>query len=156
MVQALGWRWIFWIPAIAGGISLILIALFLPEIARSIVGNGSRQLPAIYRPLIHYGRFKGSNRNREKAAAPKFRMPNPLAALKILASRSSILITAINGIYYMDFSCLSGSMSTLFIDKYNLTELQVGLVYLPFGIGSCVGAYCSGILSPTLVNCIPS
>lgn len=147
-MQALGWRWIFWIPAIAGGICLVLIALFLPETARSIVGNGSKQLPALYRPLIHYGRSKGFDENKEKALPPKFRIPNPLSALKILASRSSVLITAVNGIYYMDFSCLSASMSTLFIDEYKLSELQVGLVYLPFGIGSCVGAYCSGTAHP--------
>ncbi|KAJ5657798.1 Major facilitator superfamily domain general substrate transporter [Penicillium longicatenatum] len=148
LVEAPGWRWIFWIPAIAAGICLLCIALFLPETARSIVGNGSRKVSTLYRPIVSYGLSRAPTDvtagNEEDVAPRKFRIPNPLASLKVLASRSSILITGINGIYYMDFSCLQGSMSTLFIDIYKLSELKVGLVYVPFGIGSCVGAYCSG------------
>ncbi|KAJ5663475.1 MFS general substrate transporter [Penicillium longicatenatum] len=147
LVEAPGWRWIFWIPAIAAGICLLCIALFLPETARSIVGNGSRKVSTLYRPIVRYGQSRASTDltagNEEDVPPRKFRIPNPLASLRVLASRSSILITGINGIYYMDFSCLQGSMSTLFIDIYKLSELKVGLVYVPFGIGSCVGAYCS-------------
>ncbi|KAJ3541727.1 hypothetical protein NM208_g4471 [Fusarium decemcellulare] len=36
-----GWRWIFWFLMIAGALMLLLLALLLPETARSIVGNGS-------------------------------------------------------------------------------------------------------------------
>ncbi|KAJ5514350.1 Major facilitator superfamily domain general substrate transporter [Penicillium fimorum] len=146
--EAPGWRWIFWVPAIASGICILLIALFLPETSRSIVGNGSRHVSALHRPIFRYHQSRKSTvlpaLNEEVNTPRKFRIPNPLATLKILASRDSLLITAIYGIYYMNFSCLQGSLSTLFIDIYKLSELKAGLVYLPFGIGSCIGAYCSG------------
>ncbi|KGO65032.1 Major facilitator superfamily domain, general substrate transporter [Penicillium expansum] len=146
--QAPGWRWIFWIPAIASGICLLLIALFLPETSRCIVGNGSRKVSALYRPIFSYHQSRNSSTmsalNEEEITPRNFRIPNPLATLKILVSRDSLLITAIYGVYYMNFSCLQGSLSTLFIDIYGLSELNAGLVYLPFGVGSCIGAYCSG------------
>ncbi|KAJ5185118.1 Major facilitator superfamily domain general substrate transporter [Penicillium cf. griseofulvum] len=148
--EAPGWRWIFWIPAIASAICILLIALFLPETARSIVGNGSRNVSALYHPIFRYHQSRNPTPlpalNEEENTPRNFRIPNPLATLKILASRDSLLITAIYGVYYMNFSCLQGSLSTLFIDIYELSELKAGLVYLPFGIGSCIGAYCSGII----------
>ncbi|KAL4988373.1 MFS general substrate transporter [Aspergillus falconensis] len=166
LVQSPGWRWIFWLLAIASGICLLSIALFLPETSRLIVGNGSREVSALYRPLFCYYRLKkptipsisttstaeSVNRNgegeevgNETTAGPrKFRIPNPLAMLKILADRNTLLITSIYGIYYMNFSCLQASLSTLVIDIYGFSELNAGLVYLPFGVGSCIGAYCSG------------
>jgi hypothetical protein len=128
----------------------LLIALFLPETARSIVGNGSRNVSALYHPIFryHHSRIPTplSALNEQENTTRNFRIPNPLATLKILASRDSLLITAIYGVYYMNFSCLQGSLSTLFIEIYKLSELKAGLVYLPFGIGSCIGAYCSGII----------
>ncbi|KAJ5718259.1 MFS general substrate transporter [Penicillium malachiteum] len=123
-VEGPGWRWIFWVPALIAGTLLFGIALFLPETARSIVGNGSRKVSALYQPLIKFGPSRESAGDQEEAIPRKFRIPNPLASLRILISRSSILITAINGIYYMDFSCLQSSMSSLFTDIYGLSEIQ--------------------------------
>lgn len=124
------------------------MALFLPETSRCIVGNGSRNVSALYRPIFRYHQSRKSipqqALNEEETIPRNFRIPNPLATLKVLASRDSLLITAIYGVYYMNFSCLQGSLSTLFIDIYRLSELKAGLVYLPFGVGSCIGAYCSG------------
>jgi multidrug resistance protein len=42
LAQKAGWRWIFGFLAISGALSLVLIAVKLPETARNIVGNGSR------------------------------------------------------------------------------------------------------------------
>ncbi|KAI9369765.1 major facilitator superfamily domain-containing protein [Aspergillus egyptiacus] len=165
LVQSPGWRWIFWLLAIAAGICLLSIALFLPETSRFIVGNGSREVSALYRPIFRYDRAKhdttaitsatitpsdsnmqgAEQEGRRTAATPrKFRIPNPLSMLKILADRNTLLITLIYGVYYMNFSCLQASLSTLVIDIYGFSELKAGLVYLPFGVGSCIGAYCSG------------
>lgn len=63
----------------------------------------------------------------------------------MLWAKDTALITTIYGIYYMDFSCLQGSLSPLFINLYHLSKLNAGLIYLPFGVGSVMGAYCSGI-----------
>ncbi|KAJ5714851.1 Major facilitator superfamily domain general substrate transporter [Penicillium malachiteum] len=127
LVEGPGWRWIFWVPALVAGTLLFGIALFLPETARSIFGNGSRKVSSLYKPLVKVGRSRDSaalHGDQEEALPRKFRIPNPLASLRILMSRSSVLITAINGVYYMVSSCLQSSMSSLFTEIYGLSEIQ--------------------------------
>jgi hypothetical protein len=58
----------------------------------------------------------------------------------------SALITLIFGIFYMNLSSLQASTSTLFIEIHGISGLQLGLVYLPSGIGSCIGAYGAGMV----------
>lgn len=86
----------------------------------------------------------GPPEQQDEAIQQPFRIPNPLTSLKMLWAKDTALITLIYGIYYMNFSCLQASISTLFISLYGLSEVKAGLIYLPFGIGSCIGAYCSG------------
>jgi MFS family permease len=157
LVQAPGWRWIFWVPAIASEICLSSIDLFLPETSRFIAGKVSRKTSTYHHPLIDYYQLRKVNAvvgsNEAEVARRAFRIRNPLATLRILAARDSLLITAIYGIYNMTFSCFQGSLSNLFIEIYGLSELKARLVYLPFGVGSCVGAYCSGtIICPPRVK----
>lgn len=160
LAQHPGWRWIFWILAIFSGLCLLLISFFLPETSRFIVGNGSRNVSGLHRTLFSYlcpskslcsQNVFGCSENVTpeqpgEVASKPFRIPNPLASLKILWTKDTALITLIYGIYYMNFSCLQASISTLFTKLYGLSELQAGLIYLPFGVGSCLGAYCSGSL----------
>ncbi|PGH11174.1 hypothetical protein AJ79_05016 [Helicocarpus griseus UAMH5409] len=155
LAQHPGWRWIFWLLAISSGLCFLLIVLFLPETFRFIVGNGSRKVSGLHRTLFSYPQQLISSRSQnvcassedtsnDEVARKPFRVPNPLASLRILWAKDTALIMLINGIYYTNFSCLQASMSTLFIKLYGLSELHAGLVYLPFGVGSCLGAYCSG------------
>ncbi|KAL8680722.1 MAG: hypothetical protein Q9186_003121 [Xanthomendoza sp. 1 TL-2023] len=158
LTQHLGWRWIFWILAIASGVCLFLISVFLPKPSRSIVGNGYQEVSGLHRTLISYvglstpsrlpesavGANESSSNRQDKKLQRKFHIPNPLASLKMSWAKDTALITTIYGIYYMDLSCLQASLSPLFIDIYRLSEFNAGLIYLPFGVGSVAGAYCSG------------
>lgn len=159
MVQLPGWRWIFWFLAISSGLCLLMITTFLPETSRYIVGTGSRKATSIHRPLLTW--FQPSAllpRHEESANVEKtqselallperrqLRIPNPLASLRLLWAKDTALITSIYGIYYMNFSCLQASLSSILINVYRISELKAGLAYLPFGIGSCIGSYLSGM-----------
>ena len=161
LTQQLGWRWIFWTLAISSGVCLILILVFLPETSRYVVGNGSRKTSGLNVALISYlhrlkpsclldaatSENRGSIDHQGRDTVRKLRIPNPLASLKLLWAKDTALITTVYGVYYMVFSCLQASLSPLFIDLYHLSELNAGLIYLPFGAGSVGGAYCSGTLS---------
>jgi MFS family permease len=152
------WRWTFWFLVISSGLSLLLIALFLPETSRFIVGNGSRPVTGLERSIISHIQLRRiRNHNREDPERPLedrpdepvrrgFHIPNPLVSLKILWAKDAILITFINGIYYMNFSCLQASLSTLAIKIYGYSELEAGLLYLPFGIGSILDTNCAGVV----------
>jgi hypothetical protein len=143
---------------LASGSCLVLIVLFLPETSRSMVRNGSVKASGIHRTLFSYllalafFRPKDEVDNLENGtsilvAEPQrkpFRFPNPLSSLKLLLAKDTFLVTLIFGVWYMTFSCLQASMSVLFIDIYKLSELNTGLVYLPFGVAAVIGAYCAG------------
>jgi hypothetical protein len=145
----------------SSGLCLILIFIILPETSRFVVGNGSQKASGLHRTFLSYLHpsksphvqdcFRDSEigvvGQQEAITRKPFRVPNPLASLKMPWAKDTALITLIYGVYYMNFSCLQASMSTLFIKLYGLSELKAGLIYLPFGVGSCIGAYCSGSLS---------
>lgn len=46
----------------------------------------------------------------------------------------------------MTYGCIQASLSSLFIDIYGFEELEVGLVYLPFGFGCLIASFISGML----------
>ncbi len=50
--------------------------------------------------------------------------------------------TDIRDVLY-EFELLDASTATLFTSLYDLSEVQAGLIFLPFGVGSLIGAYCS-------------
>ena len=155
-----GWRWIFWFLSILSGTCLFLIALLLPETARSIVGNGSGKVSGLRRTVLSHFRIStlspSRNKPNDSSSDPvalieyhtgrRLRLPNPLASLKLLWAKDSALVTLIFGIFYMNLSSLQASTSTLFIEVHDISGFQLGLVYLPSGIGSCIGAYCAGML----------
>ena len=161
LTQQLGWRWILWTLAISSGVCLLLILIFLPETSRYVVGNGSRKTSGLSVALISYFHSQGPSSvlnatTSENGASPvqqgeatvqRLRRPNPLASLKLLWAKDTALITTIYGVYYMAPSRPQASLSPFFIDLYHLSELNAGLIYLPFGAGSVAGAYTSSTLS---------
>ncbi|KAF6828735.1 hypothetical protein CMUS01_08444 [Colletotrichum musicola] len=85
-------------------------------------------------------------------AKRRLKLPNPLKSLRLLWAKDSALITLIFGVFYMNLSSLQASLSTLFVEIYSILGLQLGLVYLPSGVGSCIGAYFSGVAFPILLS----
>jgi MFS family permease len=158
-----GWRWIFGFLAIWSSICLLLMVLLLPETARSVVGNGSQKVTGLRRPLLAITSFrspeqvlyspeKDSDSGTEPVSLPedgrrtrRLKFPNPLASLKLLWAKDSALITMIFGVFYMNLSSLQASTSTLFVQIHSIDGIELGLVYLPSGIGSCIGAYHAGM-----------
>ena len=130
--------------------------MFLPETSRSVVGIGTQIVSGLHRPLISYFRVQKaskfenemaseSNRIPQKiqnfgSPSSKFRFPNPTTSLKMLGAKDLALVTSIYGIFYMNSSCLQASLSPIFIDLYEFSELNAGLIYLPFVAGSVTGA----------------
>ncbi|KAH8587084.1 major facilitator superfamily domain-containing protein [Bisporella sp. PMI_857] len=160
LTSYLGWPWIFWFLSILSGACLFLIALLLPETARPIVGNGSGKATGLRRTIVSYirdsTRSPSRNLTDEASSEPamladghvkgSLRLPNPLKSLKLLWVKDTALITLIFGFFYMNLCALQASTSTLFIAVYGISGIKLGLVYLPSGIGSCIGAYCAGTL----------
>jgi MFS family permease len=143
-----GWRWVFWFLTITSAIVLLAIALVLPETARGVVGNGiiappqfSRPwLPVLMRPWLAHETRGSSLIFRQKS------LPNPWKSLQVLGRPETTVAILGGSILYMVYCSSHASLSTGFASIYNLTRLQTGLVYLPFGGGSLLATIISGWL----------
>lgn len=146
LADKLGWWWIFWILAICGGVYLVFHVVFFPETGRSVVGNGSIPPPRVDASLLQL--LKGSKHpiDTPRPPRPKLRAPNPMASLKLLLHKDMALVLFINGIFYTAFYMIMASLPSVFADIYGLTPLQVGLCYLPFGVGCGIACIIAGRL----------
>jgi len=71
------------------------------------------------------------------------RIPNPIKCLRVL-SRKDVAVSIMPGsLLYTVYSCIHTSLSTITTQTYHLQEWQVGLVYLPFGIGAIISTLVS-------------
>ncbi|KAH8772109.1 major facilitator superfamily domain-containing protein [Hyaloscypha finlandica] len=150
LTYAADWSWIFWFLSIAAGIGLTTMIFLLPETSRNLVGNGSTRPPKYLRLPIR-GLMRHWNKSHI-AENHKWRTPNPLKSLKILARKDNIGIIIACGFLYTVYTCLNVSLSILFIDIYKLNQWQAGLIYLPFGIGGSVSTTARGLLTDKAVG----
>ncbi|KAI0107920.1 MFS general substrate transporter [Hypoxylon sp. NC0597] len=141
------WSWpsIFWFSAIASTAVLLAIILFLPETRRSIVGNGSIRPPLINTSPIPIlcpptQRTDGQESHNKTQA----RWLNPISILSLLRNRATLVAVCCFGIYYTIYSCLQASLSTVFVESYNISGLVAGLSYLPFGVSCMISTFLAG------------
>ena len=167
-----GFEWVFWALVIFGATVLCIVALALPETARSVVGNGSKEATGWDRTVWNVlmgqrgGERKepkggcdlegangkvgsGSSEMKQKGKTgkrEKFKLANPLAPIRIILWKDTALILWIAGSPYAVWYCIQASIPTIFKDVYGFNEIQVGLSYLTGGAGTVVGGYANGKL----------
>ncbi|PWY84256.1 MFS transporter [Aspergillus eucalypticola CBS 122712] len=143
LTQFLGWPFIFWLLAILAGAFVIVLVIFLPETARKVVGNGSRS-PPIWNLS---GLQLCSRRQRAEAhssACIHLSFPNPLKALTIIFHKDVFLILLGNGVAIAGYFAVTGTITSQFSRIYGFNEVQIGLCYLPLGVGNLIAAYTQG------------
>ncbi|EIW69113.1 hypothetical protein TREMEDRAFT_31494 [Tremella mesenterica DSM 1558] len=164
LAQTLGWRSIFWFLTIATGVVLVPLIFFLPETLRSLVGDGSIPPPALNCSpgvLLQRRRMQKANDDlapeehierppRKKVSlrlTPSYCTPDiqyePLSAFIILLTPEILLVFIFVSLLYVEFYNNLTVYSTALKDSYGLSELKIGLCYLPSGIGSV----CSSLLN---------
>lgn len=148
--QYLGWRAIFWFCLIYAATWLIPYTLAVPETCRKVVGNGSIPARGWNMTALDFYRRRMTARCVDNSAdeAPKRepRFPNPLNALRVVFEKDLALLLFYNTMIYLVFILIAATLSTQFADIYHLTDLQIGLCYLPYGLGCCVAAISQGYI----------
>ena len=158
LVQFLGWRAIFWFLAVVAASYLVLFALSVPETARNVVGNGS--IPpqgwnmTLWRYIQHRkqrsarqkltDQEKGEHKTTIKSPERKLRWPNPLKTLLVIREPDMALVLFYNALIYTAFYDLMASLPKLFQEIYHFNDLQIGLCYLPFGVGCALAGILNG------------
>lgn len=126
------------------------MVLLLPETARKVVENGCIAAAGIHKvpfPKL-IGLRQTPSSNTVSAIKRPLRIPNPLICLHTLFQKDTGIVVATIGILYMAYTCMQASLSSTFIDVYHFAELESGLIYLPFGFGCALAAFCTGNTDP--------
>lgn len=148
LAGSLGWRAIFWFLTIYSGVFLLLLIILLPETLRSVVGNGSLipSSPIAIYPLSIYQKVTKvawKSKADHPQLAPKKHI-DLLGPLKILSSKYAAPIIVFIAVYYAVWQMSITAMSSLFKERYGLSETQIGLTFIANGVGSMIGTTVTG------------
>lgn len=154
--QYLGWQAIFWFLTIFAVPVFILLMVFLPETCHKVVGNGSippthilnKSIMSYYqeKKQIRQGLPIDRDQQESLSRTVKWRFPNPLRTLAVLFNmEAACLMLYIGLLLAVHYLILSG-IPSIFGEIYNFNEIQLGLVYIPYGCGSVVSAFTTGKL----------
>ena len=149
----LGWRSIFWFLTILAAAFLIPFLATVPETGRNIVGDGSIPPQGWNMCLLNYLALRKSTQtlnqgtiSEEKkalggklSARRRLRCPNPLKAFHVLMEKDVAIVLFFNSIVYTSYYCVTTSLPSLFSKIYGFTDLQIGLAFIPYGVG-CTAA----------------
>ena len=141
LTQFLGWQVVFWFLWIAAVAYMVPFCLTFPETGRNVVGNGSIPPQGWNMSLLNYlktppnddGLVSIGATKEEKIAARsqlasqrKFRCPNPMKTLHIVAEKDVFIILFYNAILYTAFYTVLTSLPSLFAEIYRLNDLWIG------------------------------
>ncbi|KAF2877427.1 major facilitator superfamily domain-containing protein [Massariosphaeria phaeospora] len=155
--EFLGWRSIFWFLLILAVVYLIPLLAAFPETARGVVGNGSIPPQGWNMNLIDYlhSRKHPSSSPAHSASRDdqqslprkgKLRFPNPLGTLRVIKQKDAGLLLFYNSLVYTAFYAVIASAPYLFQEIYHFNDLQIGLAFIPFGVGALLAPLTSGRL----------
>lgn len=162
LTQFLGWRWLFWFLTILAVVYLIPLLITFPETGRNVVGNGSIPPPGWNMSLLNYLKTRKIEHNdalnrtvsrqemkaaqAELARKRKLRWPNPLKTVYIILEKDVGLLLLYNSLVYTAFYDVTASLPSQFAEIYGFNELQIGLSFIPFGVGCSVASILFGRL----------
>ena len=149
LTHFLGWRAIFWFLDIYAGVILLAFAILIPETCRNIVGNGSVPSQRWNISLMTYLH----RRKQRKANIPissqtlqnKFR-PGIMSSVPILLDKEFFLILIYASILYAGFYTILAGLPSQLSSTYHFNSIQIGLCYIPIGIGAVISRLVSGRL----------
>ena len=76
----------------------------------------------------------------------KRRFPNPLSSLPIIWDKENAIILLMNAFLFATFYDITATIPSIYAEIYGFNDLQIGLCYIPFGVGACCAALSNGQL----------
>ena len=156
------YEWVFWSLVIVGVVLWLGVGLFLPETARVLVGNGGSDVERFWweeswsSVLKRWLSAQKGNENQEgqnrgdspvssrKSTLQQCRFVNPLACLRVMFHLDTFFALWMQGSFYVVDYAVVAVMPDIFKDIYHFNELQIGLTYIPRGVGIIAGGFCIG------------
>ena len=146
--QFLGWRAIFWFLTIFSGTVFLIVLIGLPETCRKIVGNGSIPTRTWNMSLLSYIKLRRQRKagiGAQQTSKSSFKArPNPLKSIYIITQKECSAIIFYAGTLFGGLYMVLSSMPSQFGEKYKFNTLQIGLCYIPTGLGSMLSSFVVG------------
>jgi multidrug resistance protein len=148
LAQAKGWRWTFWVLAMASG-AVFVISLFTirESYAPTLLAAKTKKLR------------KETGNQKLRSALDSGRSPMDLFMFSIVRPTKMLFLSPIVfllslyvGVVYGYLYLLFTTISSVFEDQYGWSSGSVGLSYLGIGIGSFVGLFLLGATSDRLLQ----
>ena len=142
----LGWRWVFWIIAMASGVLCVLCAAFTSESYAPVL---------LQRKTLRLRRQTGNPDLRSKldnGLAPNDLLkraiirPSKMLVLSPICAAMSFYMSVVYGLLYLLFT----TFTFVFEDTYHFSENNVGLVFIGMGVGMLLGLFLLGSTSDRL------
>ena len=146
-----GFRSIFWLLFAMSVLVLLLVLTVLPETHRAIAGNGSVPLHGIHKPWIHFLTSPpngwSNTPTTPKAKTPPLSFKKVLTPLTHLFEKDILALLSWGALIYTVWSMITSSTTTVLKAEFpSLTPLQLGLCFLPNGLGCVLGSILTGRL----------
>ncbi len=160
-----GYEWVFWALVIVGVTLWGFVGLFLPETARALVGSGSPEAERrwweeswfiVVKRWLFTKKEEAEMKSRgdenagdvpaRKPIREQWRSLNPLTCLRVMFHRDTFFVLWMQGSFYVVDYTVVAAMPDIFSTIYRFNELQVGLTYIPRGVGIIAGGYSAGKL----------
>ncbi|KAJ5978438.1 hypothetical protein N7501_001780 [Penicillium viridicatum] len=147
----LGWRSIFWFLVILSGVCFVVVLIVFPETCRAVVGNGSVPPASWNRPLwtlfIRTSRFDNEQGTADHSTIQELKKrPNPISALLIATQKEMGLVLLYGSFLYAGYMAVISTLSTELATRFGFNSIEIGLCYLPMGLGSISSRWVVGRL----------
>lgn len=151
LTEYLGWRSIFWFLTICAAVLFAVYYVFVPETARSVVGNGSVPPRSIVMTPSQYVRHRrspgGAGQDAERATLKAARRRvNPFSALRILGEREGGVTLGFGALMYGGYFMVLTTLPTELARRFGFNAAQTGLCYIPVFVGTLGSRWTAGRL----------
>lgn len=148
LAEGRGWRWVFWVLAIIGGVFAIASLLFLRETYPTVL---------LKRRTARLIRETGNTNLRSKRdtgeSVRQLFVRSIVRPTKILIFSPIVLATSLyTGVAYGYQYLLFSTFTYVFEEQYGFPTQSTGLTFLGLGIGSLLGLLAIGAVSDRLVK----
>lgn len=147
-----GFRSIFWFLFALSVLVLAILLVCLPETHRQIAGNGSIPLQGVHKPFMYWvvPTPKAWTGNPATSAARKplsASFKSVLTPFKQLLEKDILALLAWGALVYAVWSMVTSSSTTVLKKEFpSLTDVELGLCFLPNGFGCVLGSILTGKL----------
>ncbi|KAK7755361.1 hypothetical protein SLS62_002587 [Diatrype stigma] len=148
LIRAAGWRWVYWLIAILGGICIPISFVWLREsFAPVLLEKKTARLRKETGNPDLYSKLSGRAPPREQLKHAIVR-PMKLLLMTPIVTLMSLYVAITYGILYL----LLTTFSFVYSDQYGFDEGASGLTFLPAGLGMLIGVITFGALSDKIVK----